>query len=311
MEELEIIEQNRIPGIYAFLNCVDYRTAHFHSEWEILWILDAPLQITASRQTFIASPGQIVLFSPGMTHEFRRVVEGSTFLCVQISPKALPRLSQRVLDACLADSFIDTYEIRSLLFSMANTYFREEDYYELRVTALINEILYRLLSVLPSHIITNDEKRNQDMRNARMVRLQKYVEENYMHKIKLADFAELEGCTLSFMSHYVRKYMNQTFQEYVNTVRFNAACQLIDDGNKKMLDVCMESGFSDYRYFARAFRKNCGMTPEQYAECQSILKQTGRKIRSLQSQERIFMPEESLLALNRLVKLNNIQGRNL
>lgn len=306
MEELEIVEQNRIPGVSVFLNCVDYRTAHFHSEWEILWILDAPLQMIASRQSLIASPGEIVIFSPGMPHEFRKVEEGCTFLCVQISPKILPNLSHRVLDGCLADDFMDTGVIRQQLYAMADAYFREEAFYELRVMAQITDILYRILSVMPSHSITNDEIRTRDMRNARMIRLQKYVEENYMHKIRLADFAEREDCTLSFMSHYVRKYMNQTFQEYVNTVRFNAACRLIDDGNKKMLDVCMESGFSDYRYFARAFRENCGMTPEQYAGCQSGAKQSGRKIKSLQSQEQIFTPEESLPTLERMVKLNNI-----
>lgn len=38
MEEPEIIEQNRIPGVSVFLNTVDYRTAHFHQAWEMLWI---------------------------------------------------------------------------------------------------------------------------------------------------------------------------------------------------------------------------------------------------------------------------------
>ena len=35
-------------------------------------------------------------------------------------------------------------------------------------------------------------------------------------------------------------------------------------GEKRLLDICEEAGFSDYRYFSRAFKQQFGMTPEQY-----------------------------------------------
>lgn len=43
MEELEIIHRWVVPGIRLFLNTVEYRTAHFHSDWKMLWILENPL----------------------------------------------------------------------------------------------------------------------------------------------------------------------------------------------------------------------------------------------------------------------------
>jgi AraC-like DNA-binding protein len=55
-----------------------------------------------------------------------------------------------------------------------------------------------------------------------------------------------------------------TFQEYVNSVRFNCACKLIAGEDRKMLDVCIESGFSDYRYFCAAFKKRLGTTPDLF-----------------------------------------------
>ena len=56
----------------------------------------------------------------------------------------------------------------------------------------------------------------------------------------------------------------KSFQEYVDSVRFQKACRLIELGGLRLLDVSEESGFSDYRYFSRAFVRRTGKTPEEY-----------------------------------------------
>ena len=86
-----------------------------------------------------------------------------------------------------------------------------------------------------------------------------------MHKIRLSDFARAERRSMSYLSHFVKEALGQSFQEYVNTVRFHCACKLIAAGQRRMLDVCVASGFSDYRYFSAAFQKRLGMTPEEYS----------------------------------------------
>lgn len=39
MDELEIIQHKKIPGLTFFVNTVDHRTPHMHPEWEILCVL--------------------------------------------------------------------------------------------------------------------------------------------------------------------------------------------------------------------------------------------------------------------------------
>ena len=119
-----------------------------------------------------------------------------------------------------------------------------------------------------------------------------------MEKIRLEDFARQENCSLGYLSRFIKETMNQTFREYVTSVRFNCACKLISEGNRKMLDVCMASGFSDYRYFSRAFRENYHMTPEAFSSC-CQQKTPERMVRrhSLHSIERFYSREESLRLL--------------
>ena len=69
--------------------------------------------------------------------------------------------------------------------------------------------------------------------------------------------------------------------------------------NKGMLAVCMESGFSDYRYFSRMFQTHFGMTPEAYRR-RPKHSQAAQPQPTLDSAEQFYSPEGSLQLLDQL-----------
>ena len=310
MEEMEIIRRWNVPGIRMFLNTVDYRTAHFHPDWELVWILENPMQIITLQHALRAEVGQLILLTPNMPHEFRKLGGSCTFLCVQVSRDFSPGIENLMMEGHVVDDFLDADALKRALAQCAAVYFRRERFYEMEVTGRISSILYRIFTAMPSHSVSVDEVRSMDKRNARLLRLQKFVDENYMHKIRLQDFAREEGCTVSFLSHFVRDCLNQTFQEYVTSVRFNSACQRIAAGNTKMLDVCMESGFSDYRYFTRAFRQYSGMTPDEFCRSQNAqLWEETMTRRSIHSLEHFYTTQQSIAYLESLGYLPQSDAR--
>lgn len=301
MNELEIIEHRQMEGLSVFINTVDYRTPHMHPEWELIWVLDEALSVACGQTDFIVQPGQMVLFSPNEPHEFHKVDKSSTFVCLQISPAILPVGKQLVLEARLPHEYMGENAFRELKRKTAAVmmdYLNREENYELFCLGESCLIMHQLLSSLPTYVLTTEESASIDRRNARLKRLIRFVDENYMHKIRLSDFAEAEGCSMSYLSHFVKSAMNQTFQEYVNSVRFNRACELIASGKRKMLDVCMEAGFSDYRYFSRAFQQQYGMTPEEYSRSAGRLQLENAVVHhSIHSMERFYSREDSLKLL--------------
>lgn len=301
MDELEIIQHKKIPGLTFFVNTVDYRTPHMHPEWEILWVLDQSLSIACGAEQQVLQPGQMVLFAPNEPHEFHKVERDCTFLCMQISPAGLPIQQQMTVEVRYPHILLPEQEmaqLRQMLLRAAKDYFRAEPFYELSCMGTGALMLHMLLKSLPNRSLTPEEAATQEKRNARIKRLIRFVDENYMHKIRLVDFAEQEGCSLSYLSHFIKETTNQTFQEYVNTVRFNAACKLIAAGGRRMLDVCMESGFSDYRYFTRAFRQHLGVTPEEYSRQNGQYQEDlGQLHHSIHSLERFYGAEDSLRIL--------------
>ena len=304
MEELEIVPQYQISGMRMFVNTVEYRSPHFHPEWELLWVLDAPLHITSAQKKYEIQPGELILFPPNWPHEFHEMERPCTFLCLQVSSRAFPTTAHMHTDEIRLADCMPKEEIRWLRQAMLDTArmcFTEESHFELFCMGQCGLILHRLLQFVPCHNMTPEEQASTEQRNARLTRLMQFVDENFTHKIRLADFAKAEGCTLSFLSRFVREAMNQTFQDYVNSVRFNYARKLVALTEKPLVSICYESGFSDYRYFSRSFQTVYGMTPAEYRlQFQSVPAEQLMPVQNLHSREKIYNRERSLEILGSL-----------
>lgn len=305
MNEVEIIRHCQMEGLTFFLNTVEHRTPHCHPEWELLWLLEGTLEVSCGQQAYALAQGQMILFAPNEIHEFRTDGQNGTFLCLQLSPQLYPALPAMALEQHCPHQVLGEEELhglRTALFAAAESYFSRTQHYELFCLGQCSLVLHTLLTRLAVRILTREEAAATDRRNARLQRILRYVDENYMRKPSLALLAEQEGCSLSYLSHFIRQTANMTFQELVTAVRFSCARRLIAETDMRLLDVCVAAGFSDYRYFSRAFRQQYGLTPEEYRHA-GHTGQTGPAARrSLHSVERICTAEESMVQLRRLYK---------
>ena len=306
MREIEIIQHPQIEGLHIFFDTVDYRTPHVHRELEILWILDGSLIVQSGALHYEAAPGEVFLIDPNQTHEFHCKDKSCTFLCLQIAPELL-RSAQPPLETIRWNEPFprarmghgEYADVTNRLRCMMRRYLVRPPHYELYCVGQAHLLLCELLSALPHQILTPEELAERDRRNERLRRLIRFVDENYMNRIRLTDFAESQRRSMSSLSHFIKQTLNHSFQQYVNTVRFNAACKMIASGQTKMLDVCLAAGFSDYRYFSRAFQKRVGVTPEAYSrQTQRPIPDETKIHHSLHSLERFYSREKSLELLD-------------
>lgn len=315
--EIELIQYPQIDGLHTFFDTVTYRTPHVHPELELIWVVEGGLSVSTEKRQYEAALGTPVVFNPNQSHEFHSIGERCTFLCLQLSLERFarwyPELQQLSLDSSFPDEALSPEErtaLRGYLLSLARAYLAGERHYELYCVGQAALLLHLLFSRLPTHTVTKGEISQRQRRGDLLKRLLDYVDENYMHKLRLEDFARAQGRSVGFLSHFFKENTGQTFQEYVATVRFNAACKQIAAGEERMLDVCMESGFSDYRYFSRAFRQRTGMTPEEYRKSSSFaVPETIHVHRSIHSLERFYSREACLRLLKRLEETGEVSTK--
>ena len=299
MNELEIIRHQHISGISVFFDTVEYRTPHFHPEWELIWLTSGSLTVQCSRRRVAAGKGDLLLFAPNQVHEFTMQDGPATFLCLQVSPHSFDLTCPELRAVTIARPDITAYltaqqrqRVYGALRELMARYLGQEPFYALGCTALCADLLGLLLPLLPIHRMTPEEQTSADKRSARLARFLAFVDENYRAPIRLADFAAAEGCSVSYLSRFLKENLNQTFQEYVSGIRFHAACRMMRSGGMRMLDVCEAAGFSDYRYFSQCFKAYAGMTPEAYSRSLPALP-SGEKQTSVYSRERFYTREES------------------
>lgn len=304
MSELEIIRHGQVHGVSVFFNTVEYRTPHFHPEWELVWITDGALLVRSGRGEERYETGELCLLPPKRIHAFCQADDRAvTFLCLQITPQVFsyvyPKLESLTTDAFRPGAYLPesaAEELRGCFRMLAEDYFSDKPCCELRCAEHCAHILRLLLTNLPMRPMSAAEIADADRRNERLDRFVRYVEENYAEKPSLAAFAQSEHCSESHMSRFLKANLNMRFQDYVAFVRFRSACRMIESGTARMIDVSEASGFSDYRYFSACFKKHCGMTPEEYSRKHPAVKNRPSRINA-GSSERFYTREESLALL--------------
>ena len=61
-----------------------------------------------------------------------------------------------------------------------------------------------------------------------------------------------------------KQEMKIGFSNYVQELRIDCAKKLLSETNCKVKDVALRSGFGDYHYFSKTFKKFTGLSPAEY-----------------------------------------------
>lgn len=92
-----------------------------------------------------------------------------------------------------------------------------------------------------------------------------YLEQNFSSPITLTDLSYVTGLSKEYLCSVFKKEMDQTIMHYLLMLRIShAKIYLIQYPNKKIADISVMCGFSSPSYFGKVFRRETGLTPEQY-----------------------------------------------
>ena len=89
-----------------------------------------------------------------------------------------------------------------------------------------------------------------------------YVDYHYRESdISLGRLANVFSYTEKYLSSLFKKNMQIGFISYLNNLRIQYACELIQKSNMNMSEISTACGYSDYSYFSKVFKKITGHSP--------------------------------------------------
>ncbi|NOV03759.1 AraC family transcriptional regulator [Paenibacillus planticolens] len=303
--EFEIITHPKIKHLNPFLVDLSYRNSHLHNDFEICLLLDGNLTVYSKKEMYQVSKNSIILFNPIQPHELHAHHGNALLLSIQISNRFchsyFPAMTNIAFDSVFISALLSKEEhqlLTSILLEIAISYLHQDFGYELMCLSSLNRLFYHLLKCAPYHMISDEERIKNTNRLHRMNRILSYIDENFSSKLLLSSIAERENLSLPYLSHFFKENLNTTFQDYLNQVRFEKAKKLITQTDKKLIDICLESGFSDTRYLNKMFMKQFGCTPKQFLnqKDRTNSQSTNTNLKSIQ---KFYTDSESLEILNK------------
>ncbi len=135
-----------------------------------------------------------------------------------------------------------------------------ERYIELlQVFNMLLSIKDREFLTLPSKLPDSNEKDREQID-----KIHEYVFQNLENGVNLKDAAKLVYMEPSSFCRFFKKKTNQTFMEYVKSVRIGIATRLLAETDKQITQICFESGYNNLANFNHYFKQVMKKTPSEY-----------------------------------------------
>lgn len=104
----------------------------------------------------------------------------------------------------------------------------------------------------------------------RLKRALSFIKENYTEAISVDRLAKEVNLTRYHFCRVFKSLTGQTPVEYINYFRINQALRLLDDENRKIMDVALDVGFNNLSYFVKKFKEYKNCTPSEYRKRRAV-----------------------------------------
>ena len=143
--------------------------------------------------------------------------------------------------------------IEGLLKEIAATSQQENDWYNIQ---FVRCLLYKLAMLTPPKSTSASPVRDAIV----------FIHENFRTPITLVTVAKKVGLAPPYLSTMFFKETGINFKAYINQLRFDYATKQLQFTDRKIVNICHNSGFTDYTNFVRRFKDIYGMTPSEYRD---------------------------------------------
>ena len=104
------------------------------------------------------------------------------------------------------------------------------------------------------------------------LQIKKYIDDNFSSSsFSLESISRELSYNKKYLSTAFKNYMRIGIVEYLNIVRIQSACTLIEQGFTSVSDIASCCGFSDPQYFSKVFKNRMSMSPTQYIHSKRLV----------------------------------------
>ncbi|MBR5152979.1 MAG: helix-turn-helix domain-containing protein [Clostridia bacterium] len=230
---------------------------HFHDFFEIEYVSSGSGTYLVDGKEHEITPGKICLVSPVTAHAFLSNDAELTTIS----------FSDTLCDGTLLSQF--DFANSSVWMTLNG---EDKDFVEANLKELVTHkkdttyatLLLNTLIAKIGKAYTQESCSSNDFSPIKQAML--YITANFKRNISREDAASHAGLTPSYFSALLKEEVGMSFQEYLDSLRFNHAQLLLYHSDRTVQQIGFDSGFSNYENFIRRFTARYGMSPKKYRE---------------------------------------------
>lgn len=259
------------------------KDVYFHSDMELLYVIDGEIQVRIEEADYILEKEDIILLNMGLKSSVK-ALDGAIVCRIIYDDRLVSELvkdmNYRFICNSVADgghSYIEMQRLFRELVCLLATDVRKSESYKYSLS-------YQLLDLLAEHFMDDEYGKPAagDPGTAKLQEIIRYVNQNFFEKVSLSGLAEEMYISTSTLSRLFKKQTGIHFAEYVNQVRLKHAVSELLYTENTITRIAMNSGFSNVSAFNRVFREHYGLAPTEYRN-----QKKGSREKKSQSKEKL------------------------
>lgn len=239
---------------------------HAHDNFEIYFFVAGEVQYNIEDQTFVLTPGDVLVIPPGRLHRVVSVKQGVDYerYVLMITGEYIDKLMypmqhNAISNLTKASHLMPSAEESAVLMSMIEEMMKlQAD----RSGAVARGALTTLLLLRLQHLI-EQQSIPSALPEHRMQQVIRYINARFTEPLTLEEISEHFYISKYHLLRQFKAYTYSTVHNYIRQKRILLAKSLLKEGMPAE-QVAVRCGFSSYAGFYQAFYKETGISPGKF-----------------------------------------------
>lgn len=247
---------------------------HRHAFFELVYVIRGSATHYLGTEAMPLREGDYFIIDTGSVHCYQNTNDFQIVNCLFLPqyvdralvncPSLSALLSNQILrfvvpvDICTADRVCHDNDgtVLHLIEAM-------EAEYKTKQTGYMELLRCHLTEILVYAVRASDMAEKKRPPHEATAAMAEYLRRHYAQPMSLEDMSRSLGYTPQYLSGLSRRDTGMTLQEYLQRLRVEEACRLMNEKKLRLAEIAQAVGYSDSKHFAQVFRRWKGISPKE------------------------------------------------
>lgn len=238
-------------------------TPHLHTHIELVLVKEGTTHAVADDRECDVTAGDLFIAFPNQIHYYLDQTPRVPHSILIVSPEICPEFN-RIFKTMRPDSpllreAVKNEHIAHAIRGAIEARERNGSFTDSEVRGYLLVLFSELFRTMP--LVENGSCETDIMKN-----IIHFCYENYDTDISLQSISDALHISRYTVSHLFGRKLHTGFNDYINSLRINRACELLGSGDTPITEIAYAVGYNAIRSFNRCFQDIMHMTPKEYRQ---------------------------------------------